>query len=354
MNESGMHQLADDPGAIQARARPRPCRRRAGRGLRLLVRGLLALALVRPGIGAALPPVLTLAVADLPYAAPLHVAEAEGYFAAEGLTLSVLRCNVGRVCLEHLLGGKAHFATVADTPIAVAAFAHKGFQIIATTMSSGSEMRLVARRDRDIEKPADLKGKRIAIVPGTSSHYFTDTFLVFHGLRPADVRLVPLDPSAAAAALVKGEVDAAGLFEPHGRQAARRLGAAGLVLPTPRFFTLTFNLVSAGAGVSDEDARRLLRAVARADRLIHADPERARAIVARVLKLEPSALAETWADLEFKLQLSQSLVNTLEAQARWARREGLVPAGQAMPDYLDYIRPDLLRQVNPGVVRLVK
>lgn len=316
----------------------------------------LAQPLALPGPALAAPRPLTLAVADLVYAAPMLIAEAEGYFAAEGLQLALLRCAVGRVCLQHLLEGRAHFATAADVPIAVAAFAHKGFSIVATTMTSGTELRLVARQDRGIQRPADLKGKRIGTVKGTSGHYFVDTFLVFHGLKPSDVTLVALDASSAATALVNGEVDAAGLFEPQGRQAVKRLGPMGRVLPSPRFFTLTFNLVSAGAdaGVSDDDVRKLLRAAARADALIHTEPDRARAIVARVLKLDAAALAEAWVDFDFKLQLGQPLVNTLEAQARWAMREGLVPAGQPIPDYLDYIRPEPLRQLDARAVRLVK
>ncbi len=314
-----------------------------------------ALAMAAEPAAATRPP-LTLAVADLLYAAPVLIAESQGYFAAEGLPLNIIRCPVGRICLQHLMEGQAQFATVGDTPVALASFTRQDFAIIATTTTSGGELRMVARKDRGIDKAADLRGRRIAIIQGTTSHYFVDTFLRFHGLKAADVTLVPLQPSAVAASLVRGDVDAAGLFEPWGRDAVRQLGDLGRVLPSPRFFTLVFNFVSAGpkAGVSADDEVRVLRALRRADALIRDDPERARSILAGVLKLEPAKLAETWGDFEFRLQLGQPLINTLEAQARWAQREGLAPANSRMPNFLNLINSDPLQRVDPQAMRLIR
>ena len=332
--------------------------RRATRMRLALAVALLVVTAIAPAAepkNATRPP-LTLAVADLLYAAPVLIAQSQGYFAAEGLPLKVVHCAVGRVCLQQLLDGQAQFATAADTPIALAAFTRKDFGIIATTTVSGSELRMVVRKDRGIGRAVDLKGRRIGIIKGTSSHYYVDTFLLFNGLKTADVTLVPLEVSAVAAALVRGDIDAAGLFEPWGRDIARQLGDLGSVLPSPRFFTLTFNLVSAGprAGVSVDDEVRLLRAVRRAEAVIRAEPERARNILADVLKLDPAKLADTWGDFEYRLHLGQPLVNTLEAQARWALREGLAPAGAVMSNFLDLIDAEPLRRVDPQAMRLVR
>ena len=328
-------------------------------------RTVCALALALLSLTAAAPaaepntaprPPLTLAVADLLYAAPVLIAESQGYFAAEGLPLKIIRCAVGRICLQQLLAGQAQFATVGDTPIVLAAFTRKDFAILATTSVSGSELRLVARKDRGIARAADLRGRRIAIIQGTTSHYFVDTFLLFNGLKATDVTLVPMEAGVITGALVRGDVDAASLFEPLGRDAARQLGAQAQVLPSPRFFTLTFNLVSAGpqAGVSVDDEARLLRATQRAEALIRSEPERARSILAGVLKFDSNKLAEAWGDFEFRLQLGQPLINALEGQARWALRVGLAPAGLRVPNFLNMIHTEPLHQVDPQAMRLVR
>ena len=298
---------------------------------------------------------LTLAVADIPYSAPVLIAEAEGYFAAEGLALQVKHYPVGRICLERLLAGEAHFATVADTPIMLAGFTRRDFGILATTTLSGRENQIVVRTDRGIHQPADLQGKRLGVIKGTSGHYFADTFLLFHGVKIDKVTEQPLDPKDPVGALARGEVDAAALFGTSATDALNRLGSQGRVLPGPAFFSVTFNIVSrpASQGVSDEDAMKLLRAVQRATALLQREPERARAIVAKALKVSVEDLAKTWDGFEFRLQLSQALITTLEAEARWALRRRLVPAGE-IPDYLDLVRPEPLKKLDARAVNLIK
>lgn len=298
---------------------------------------------------------LTLAVADIPYSAPVLIAEAEGYFATEGLALQVKHYPVGRICLEQLLAGEAHFATVADTPITLAGFTRHDFGILATTTISGRENQIVMRTDRGIRQPADLQGKRLGVIPGTSGHYFADTFMLFHGVKIDTVIEQPLDAKDPVGALVRGEVDAASLFGINVTDALHRLGPQGRVLPGPAFFSVTFNIVGrpASQGVSDEDAVKLLRAVQRATVLLQREPERARAIVAKALKVSVEDLAKTWDSFEFRLQLSQSLITTLEAEARWALRRRLVPTGD-VPDYLDLVRIEPLKKLDARAVTLIK
>lgn len=299
---------------------------------------------------------LTLAVSDNPYAAPALLAEAQGYFADEGLKLKVIHCSIGRICLQHLLDGKAHFATVADVPIVMASFQRRDLGIVTTLTTSGREYRIVVRPERGIRRAEDLRGKRIGTIMGSSGQYFTESYLLYHGIDRADVTLVPLDPQDPSSALVRGEVDAAGLFEPHVRDAQRRLGPRVALLPASGFFTNTFNLVSvsAASGASDDDIVRLLRALQRAVNMMRNEPFAARTIVARALHMDVGALARSWDDFDFKLDLGQPLITHLEAQGRWALREHLVPADTPLPDYLNMIRSAPLRRLDPRAVRLVQ
>lgn len=296
---------------------------------------------------------LTLAIASGPGFAPVIVAQAQGYFAAEGLTPDIVRCVNGRRCLQHLLEGEAQIATATDTPIALASFTRRDFAIVATFASSASENKFVARADRGIRMPADLKGKRIGVVKGTSGHYFTDSFLLYHDIDPSQVTLQPLDPANQLAALARGEVDAIGAAEPLGYQARARLGDQAVFLPHPRIFNIHFNLVAGKTGVGDAELLKLLRAVQRAEALIRDEPARARRLTAEWLGADPRQLDAIWGEYRFELALDQSLLGALEAQARWARREGLVEAARA-PDYLDFVHPRPLQMLAPRAVTLVK
>jgi NitT/TauT family transport system substrate-binding protein len=311
------------------------------------------------GIGLMAGPVhaapLRLAVADVLYAAPVLIADAAGFFKAEGLDLTVTHYTLGRPCLEALLDGRADIATVADTPIMFAGFQRRDFQILATFTLSGRENQVVARTDHGVQSAADLRGRRLGVFTGTSGHYYSDTFLLFHGLKPGEVIELAQNPDDRIGPLLRGEIDAAALFGTYVTEALNVLGPKARVLPNPNFVSVLFNLVTrpASAGFSDDDAFKLLRAVRRGIDLIHHDPARAKAIMARLLKLEVTVLDKTWSDFDYRLELAQSLVTTLEAEARWALRRKFVPPGE-VPDYLDLVRLEPLRRVDPRAVRIVK
>ena len=295
---------------------------------------------------------LTLAIADLPAFSPALLADEAGFFASEGLDVKVIRCVNGRRCLQHLTDGEAAMATVADIPMVMAAHAGKPFGIVTTMAMSRHENRLIARGDRAIRSASDLKGKRLGFIRGTSSHYFVDSFLTFSGLKHQELTLVPLDPARAAEQLIAGEVDAAGLYNPHGPRALEQLGDKAVQLPTPSFYTITLNLV-AQPTVSDEDVRKVLRALERALVLMRQQPHTARTLVASRLRLETTVLKSMWGDYEFRLVLDQALITTLESESRWAVREGLVE-NKAMPNYLDIVRDAPLRSIDRRAVTVIK
>ena len=69
--------------------------------------------------------------------------------------------------------------------------------------------------------------------------------------------------------------------------------------------------------------------------------------------IEPALIDANWSDFEFRVALEQSLIANLEAESRWAMREGLVPRGP-LPDYLPMFRPAALRVVDRRAVSIVK
>jgi ABC-type nitrate/sulfonate/bicarbonate transport system substrate-binding protein len=292
------------------------------------------------------------AVADVVAFAPAQIAEAEGYFASEGLDLKLLHCVNGKRCLQHLTDGEADLATVADIPIMFAAHAGKQFDIIASMSTSSRDNNFIARRDHGIQTVADLKGKRIGFISGTTGHYFTDTFLLFHRIDRASVTMVPLDPAHAAEQLAHGDVDAAGLYTPQGPHAMALLGDKGMELPNPRLYAPTFQLV-ARRGVKDDDLVKVLRAIRRAAELLEKEPDRAKSILARQLKVQPAELGNIADAFEFRVTLSQHLLTSLEAESRWAVREGLVGAGP-VPDYLERMRLKPLQSIDARAVSIIK
>jgi ABC-type nitrate/sulfonate/bicarbonate transport system substrate-binding protein len=299
---------------------------------------------------------LTIAVSRTPLSLPVFVAESQKYFADEGVAVTTRECIGGNRCIKLMLDGEVPLATASEMPVMFNSLARSDFAIIATFVTSRRDVKLIARKSAGIATAADLSGKRVGTVKGTSAHFFLDLYLLFNAVDPQGVTLVPLAPELIAAALKDGTVDAAAIWEPFANKSMRALGADGIVMPSARLYTSTFNLLASRKLIAERDADlvKVLRALVRAQRFIHERPQQAQAILMQRLQEDQAYIDATWNDYDFRMSLDQPLVSTLEGQARWAVREGHAPRDSRIPNYLQLLAPEPLRRADPGAVTLVK
>ena len=125
------------------------------------------------------PEKITIAYSTAPHAALFHVAFTKGFFSAEGLEVTAQPHEFGKQALDSLLEGKADLATVADTPIMFAVTRGKRICLLAVLAMSNKATAIVARRDRGITTPADLKGEKDRDGPGHHRRVLPG-FLSFH------------------------------------------------------------------------------------------------------------------------------------------------------------------------------
>ncbi len=325
-----------------------------GRCHAAVVRVVAALLLGSTAMLPAVAAELVIAVSRGPLALPVHVAEAQGFFAAEGVQVRTQECFSGQRCIQQLFDGKAQLATVADLPLVFHSFERADFVVLATMATSPRSSKLLVRKSSGIAAAGDLLGKRVGAAEGSSAHYFLDAYLLFNGVDPARVNRVALPPEQVAAALEHRQVDAVAVFEPSAWLAMQALGADVLVLSSPRIYTTTFNLVADRRTVAtrDDELVRVLRAIEHAERFIRRQPHEAQAVMKARLGLEQAFVDAAWKDVDYRLSLDQSLLSTMENQARWALREGHIKGRKAVPNLLDFIAPTPLRMAAPGAVTL--
>ena len=73
---------------------------------------------------------------------------------------------------------------------------------------------MVARKDSGIDTIPHLRGKRIGYVAGSTAHYGLVMTLRQYGVNLNEVKLLNMTPEAQLAAMTKGEIDAAMVWEP--------------------------------------------------------------------------------------------------------------------------------------------
>jgi ABC-type nitrate/sulfonate/bicarbonate transport system substrate-binding protein len=299
---------------------------------------------------------LTIAVSRTSLSLPLYVAQARKFFADEGLSVQVRECLGGQRCLKMMFEGQAQLATTAEPTVMFNSFKRADFAILATFVTSAQDVKLVVRKSAGIASAKQLLAKRIATVDGTSAHYFLDAFLLFNGLDPRKVVRVSMGPEEIEQALKDKRVDAAAIWEPFAHQGLAALAADGLVLPSGRVYTETFNLVADRKFLAERegDMVKLLRALERAESLIRDRPLEAQAILMQRLQVDHAFVDATWKQFNYRLSLEQSLISTMEGQARWAIREGHLPADSKAPNYLEFIRATALRIAVPAAAVLLK
>jgi NitT/TauT family transport system substrate-binding protein len=306
----------------------------------------------RTGAGPAIP--LTIALSSTPHAALLHLAAAQGYFADEGLDVSVTLVSHGKAALDLLYEGRADLAAAAEVPFVIGVLEGRALRMVASMLASTREMAVVARRDRGIAAAADLAGKRVGVTFGTSGDYFLWALLTRNQLLPERVTFVHTQPDRIVAALESGAIDAAALWQPLRREAEATLGGQGVTFTAPDAYTVTHVVVGQARFLQDhaEAARRLVRALLRAEARARSEPAHAIRAVALWLRTDPAELQASWTDLRFHVDLRQSQLITWEDQTRWAMARGLAKPGP-VPNFLDSLHLDALEAARPDRVTIV-
>jgi len=290
-----------------------------------------------------------------PQSTLLHVAVAKGYFTEENLDVESSIYPFGKPSLQALLDHKTDFAAVAETPIMFSVLKGEKIFAIANIEATSLNNAIIARKDAGINKPLDLKGKRIAYTPGTTSDFFLDSLLTSIGLQRKDIHAIPLKPDEMQEAILTNKIDAACTWNFTLAQIARQLGANATRIVDREIYTETYNIVAQQEFVqkNPETVKRFLRALIKAENFVHQHPEEAQSLMALNAKVDIGLIHEIWDTFDFRVTQDQTLLITLEDETRWAIQNKLTDQ-TVIPDYRQMIHLDSLRAVKPEAVLINK
>lgn len=111
--------------------------------------------------------------------------------------------------------GDVPVGVLGSTGIAAAVTRGVGIELFWILDNIGKSEALVARNGSGISKPADLKGKKVAVPFVSTSHFHLLVALeqIWH-IKPTDVQILNLKPPQIVAAWARGDIDAAYVWPP--------------------------------------------------------------------------------------------------------------------------------------------
>jgi len=237
--------------------------------------------------------------------------------------------------------GTADIATHAETQLL--RYSVENPQIRAIMTVTEGDYRLVANRAAGIAELVDLAGKRVGLLPDTSSSYFLQRMLESVGLTMGDVVLVgDLALADMGEALGRGEVDALSIWEPEAEEGFAALGADAIEFTGVGIYREVFNLNTTQANLDDPVMRakikRFLSAVIDAAEAMKGDPCRAQQLVAQMSGHPPDLVARAWPHHTYLAGSVVDIVDVLVEEEQWlASIQGRQPRGRAQLERLvDY------------------
>jgi taurine transport system substrate-binding protein len=118
--------------------------------------------------------------------------------------------DVNRAVAANLLS----FGGVGNPPATIGVGRGLGYRGIFVLNMLGPVESLAVRESKGITKAQDLVGKTAAAPFGSTTHYLIIAYLRGAGVDPTAVKLLDMAPSDAVAAWIRGDIDAAYVWEP--------------------------------------------------------------------------------------------------------------------------------------------
>jgi len=300
---------------------------------------------------AAVPVDVRFGVDSFAGAVVVYVAREKGFFENEGIRAKIDTYATGADSLNAVLAGMEDFGYAFDFG-SVGAMASNQLRYVAAITRAQPGFHKLAMRD-DVQGPADLIGKKIGVVFGTTQHFVTVRFLQAQGIPLDKVEMLSFGtPLELVAALRTGQISSAWVFGPAIAEAEKsprvRLTIDDRVVVTRStgYLIATRTLVETRADI----ARRVFTGLLRArnwTNLSSANRNEAMEIVAKDLKVPVASVKATLDLTDFVVNFDETDLATLGTMASF--RESL---GGARPigDMRQYLALDPLRQVDPTAV----
>lgn len=294
--------------------------------------------------------------------AATFVAKEKGFFAENGLDVTLRINNAGSESVRQLLSGDVDIAHVAETPILYSKLNSSYFtgekqgelRIVANMMLANRIQRVVARRDSQIDVPEDIEGKRVALAGGTQSEFHLDSFLLEHQIQVEQIDTLHMSVSEQIEAIRRGEVDVVFAWEPYATELFYELGENAVALPTRLTYSTLWMATVLDQFAEDhpELVTAYLMSLKQAQEFILANPDRSLQFLAERTGVSIEIINEVSSQLDYELNLSERMLNLLSEQQRWMISTNKTDKPEIyLMDIIDF---SFMEEVHPKGITIIR
>jgi len=146
---------------------------------------------------------------------PTYYLVKSGYLQKHGLSVEEFAVPSGNITMQQMVAGRVDLGTYAG-PSFIIGNVKGGLVAIAVIENVGKTARITARKDLNIGKVEELRGRRIANLVGSSvGNDFDDIVMPHYGLHKGDFQEIRMNVTDMVAALTAKTVDAMVNVEPY-------------------------------------------------------------------------------------------------------------------------------------------
>ncbi|SDB14764.1 sulfonate transport system substrate-binding protein [Pseudobutyrivibrio sp. YE44] len=274
-----------------------------------------------------------------------NIAEHNGYFEEEGLTIDTQVFSYGPPIIEALTAGDLDIGFMGDQPAFSAISNGVDIEIISKTRASDKLHGLLARNDSGIETLADLKGKKVSVPFGSNAQPLLYIYLDSVGLTEDDVEILNLGVADGVTSLLAGDIDAAIVWEPHFRAVAEKEDSIHVVANAEgykQYVSITVDRAEFGKEHPDLVAK-YLKALDKAAKWSVENPEEAAQIIKDIDDVDVDTTYKTIIDSEISVGIDSNNINALVEGEQQSFTYGLIEKDF---DITEYINTDYLELAN--------
>ena len=269
--------------------------------------------------------------------AAFYVGVQKGIFAKHGFDVEVKSLATGVQANQALASGQADWSG-GGVESTVVAWANKlPFKAYSMYAKGGDSYGVLVRKSANINSPADLKGKKVAVPQGTAPAQGLSQLMQQAGLPSDSVNRVNATYGNMGPMLVQGAVDAMIGLEPFLTLTEEKMGGEGKLLM--RLGKIVqgggfFLINNAWAEKNPTKVKDAVAALWESQQWVRKNPKEAAAIQAEFLKVEPRIVEVTFKWLNYDPLIDDFTAKSLVTTAKYLAAEKLIPVEVNPDDHL--------------------